>query len=50
MFNHAPSKALLANELDAALVTLPIAEALFEKVTVHKLSLQLSALSRDLRR
>ena len=28
------SKALLAHELDAALVTLPIAEALFEKVAV----------------
>jgi DNA-binding transcriptional LysR family regulator len=30
------SKALLANELDAALVTLPIAEALFEKVAVFE--------------
>jgi DNA-binding transcriptional LysR family regulator len=30
------SKALLANELDAALVTLPIAEALFEKIAVFE--------------
>jgi DNA-binding transcriptional LysR family regulator len=30
------SKALLAHELDAALVTLPIAEALFEKVAVFE--------------